>query len=118
MFGTNVNRIVVNQTVLDGPGKIDAPRAVILADVVAHNRSRVPGALFGAVAAFIADQQESAVVVVAIIVLDDRIPAVPVGIESFAVPLSFCSVSLVVLNHRIVGAPGPDRHIVSIRPLI
>jgi len=67
MFGANVNRIVVNQTVLDGPGKIDAPRAVILADVVAHNRPGVPGALFGAVAAFIADQQESAVVVVAII---------------------------------------------------
>src|SRR6267378_3561344 len=118
VFGANVNRIVVNQTVLDGAGEVDAPRAVILADVVAHDCAGVTRAFFGVVTAFVADQKKTTVIVVTVIVLDDGIPAIPVGIESFAVALPFCPVGLVILDHRVVGAPSPNRDVVSLGPLI
>src|SRR6267143_4316464 len=110
----DVNCVVVDQAIFYGTGNVDAARAVILADVVAHDRAGVAGAFFGVVAAFVADQEKAAVVVVTVIILDDGIPAIPVGIEAFAVPLSFGSIGFVVLNHGVVGAPSPDRHIVSI----
>src|SRR5882762_9744128 len=114
----DVNCVVVDQAVFYGTSNVDTARAVILADVVAHDRACVAGAFFRVVATFVADQEKAAVVVVTVIILDDGIPAVPVGVEAFTVPLSFGSISFVVLNQRIVRAPGPDRHIVSIRPLL
>ena len=118
MMWPDVNSVVVNQAFFHGTGDIDAARAVILADVVAHYRARVTGAFCRLMPAFVANQEKTTVVVVAVIVLDEGIAAIPVGIKALPVALSFRSVGLVVLNHRIVGAPGPDGYVVSIRPLI
>src|SRR5437016_997524 len=114
----DVNCIVVNQAIFYGTGNVDAPRAVVLADVVAHHRAGVTGAFFGVVSTFVADQEKTTIVVVAVVVLDDRVPAIPIGIEAFAVTLSFRSIGLVVLNHRVVGAPSPDGDVVSLGALI
>src|SRR5256885_4067604 len=118
MIWPNVNSVVVNQAFFHGAGNIDAARAVILADVVAHYRSCVSGAFCSVMPGCVANQEKTTVVVVAVIVLGDGIAAIPVGIKALSVALSFRSVSFVELNHRIVGAPGPDGYVVSIRPLI
>src|SRR6267378_4282438 len=114
----DINCVVVDQAIFYGTSNVDTARAVILADVVAHDRAGVAGAFFGVVATFVADQEEAAVVIVTVIILNDGIPAIPVGIEAFTVPLSFRSIRLVVLNHRVVGAPRPNRDVVSLGPLI
>src|SRR3981189_2298478 len=115
---SDVNGVVVDRSVRHGTGYIDAARVIVLADVVADNRPNVPNVLTRVVAAFVADQQESAVVVVTVVVLDDGVAAVPVRIETFAIPLPVRAVNFVELHHRVVGAPRPDAGIVAFRSLI
>src|SRR3981081_3071566 len=105
---SDVNGVVVDRSVRHWPGYIDAARVIVLADVVANNRSNVPNVLTRIVAALIADQQKSAVVVVTVVVLDDGIAAVPVGIEAFSIPLPVRAVHFVELHDRVVGTPRPD----------
>jgi len=78
-----IDRVVVNGRVAHRTGHIDAPRVIVLADVVAHNRAHVSCVLFGIKAAFVAVQEEAAVIIVAIVVLDEGVARVPVGIETF-----------------------------------
>src|SRR5262245_34172636 len=91
---------------------------IILTDVVADDRSDVPDIAGGSVAAFIADQQKTTFVVVAVVVLDDCVLAVPIRVKPLAVPLALCQVGFVVLNDGIIGAPGPDGDVVAFRPLV
>ena len=86
-----IDRVVVNGRVAHRTGHIDAPRVIVLADVVAHNRAHVSCVLFGIKAAFVAVQEEAAVIIVAIVVLDEGVARVPVGIETFAVATVFTS---------------------------
>src|SRR5207237_9772242 len=62
-------------------------------------------------------QQEPPVIVVAVVVLNHRVAAVPVGVKALSVPLTFGSVSFVVLDDGIVRAPRPDRNVVVLRTL-
>src|SRR5437667_11651636 len=102
MMWPDVNSVVVNQAFFHGTGDIDAAPAVILADVVAHYRTRVTGAFFRLMTAFVANQEKTTVVVVAVIVLDDDIAASPVGIKALPVDVSFRSLSHVVVTLRML----------------
>ena len=77
---------------------------IVLADVVARDGAYIPD-IFGAGIAGVADEKKSAVVVVAVVVLDERVAAVPIGVEAFAVVLAARSISLVELDDGVVGAP-------------
>src|SRR5437667_1985784 len=118
VLGAYINGVVVNRAVLYRSRDIDTAGSVILTDVVADNGSGISGALCGIVSTLIADQQKTAVVVMAVVILNDCVPAVPIGIEAFSVALAFGAVSLVVLNQRVVRAPRPDPDVVSFRPLV
>src|SRR5262245_65470976 len=91
---------------------------IILADVVTHNGSDIPDAALWRMAALIADQQETAFIVMTVVVLDDGISAVPIRVKPFAVSLALGEIGLIVLNGGIVSAPRPDRDVVALRPLI
>src|SRR5213080_353633 len=112
-----VDRVVVNERILDRTCDRDAAGAVIPADVISDDRSAVAGVLRDLVSPFIANQQEPAVIVVAVVVLNHRVAAVPVGVKALSVPLTFGSVSFVVLDDGIVRAPRPDRNVVVLRTL-
>ena len=52
-----------------------------------------------------------------VVVLDDRIAAVPVGIEAFRIVLAASAIDFVELHDRVVSAPRPDAHVVVLRAL-
>src|SRR5208283_5939709 len=114
----NENRVVVNQSVLHRSGKIDAAGAVVFADIVTGDGADVPRAGLGLLSAVVANQQKAAVVVVAIVVLNDGVLAVPIGIEPFSVALALGAIGFVILNQRVVSTPGPDGHVVAFGSLI
>jgi len=110
---SHVKRVVVHSCIANRTRQIDAPMVIILADVVADDGAHIANAFRGVVPAFVANQQEPAVVVVAIVVLDNSITAIPIGIEALAVSLSTRAISFVVLNDSIVRTPRPDSDVVS-----
>ena len=118
MFRSDINSVVIDRGVFHRSRDIDAAGAVILTDVVADDGSGVAGALGGIMSAFIANEKETAVVIVAVVVLDRRVSAVPIGVEAFSVALAFGAVRFVVLNQSVVRAPGPDRDVVPFRALV
>src|SRR5215472_4887922 len=77
-----IDRVVVNERVFDRTCDRYAASAVVLADVVADDGPGVAGALGGWVSAFVANEKESAVVVMAVVVLNYRVAAVPIGVEA------------------------------------
>src|SRR5262249_39576723 len=85
---TNINRVVVDESILYRTGKLDPAVVIVLADVVANDGSDVARAVIGTLRTVVADQQETALIVVAVVVLNDRIAAVPVGVEAFGIVLS------------------------------
>src|SRR4030081_3569834 len=111
---SHINSIVVDRRIGDGTGDVDAFRVVILADVVADNGSDVAHVFRGIVTTFIADQQEAAIVIVTVVVLNDCVAAVPVGVEALAVSLSMRSVDFVELHRSIVCTPRPDSNVVTL----
>ena len=53
-----------------------------------------------------------------VVVLNNCIPAVPVGIKALCVALPVSAVDFVELHDRVVGAPRPDADVVALRALI
>src|SRR5208337_3532446 len=94
---SDVDRVVIDECVLHRTRELDPPMMIILADVVANDRAAIPLAGLRTLGTFVADQQESALVVVTVVVLDDRIPAVPVGIEAFRIVLAASAIDFVEL---------------------
>ena len=75
---------------------------VILADIVSYHAVQHLG---------LADQDKSALIVMAVVVLIDR-SAAPVTVISLSVAVEDRSVALVVLEYSILTAPRPDSCIV------
>src|SRR5580704_15570922 len=90
---------------------------IVLANVVANDGADISHAVFGVLRTVVADQQKSAFIVVAVVVLDDRVAAVPVGIKPFGIMLAFGSIHFVVLDEGVVRAPWPDADVVILRAL-
>ena len=93
----NVDGVVIDECVLHRTRELNPPMMIVLADVVANNRAGIPHANLRTLGSFVANQQKSALVVVAVVVLDDRIPAVPVGIEAFRIVLAASAIDFVEL---------------------
>src|SRR6516164_6593092 len=91
---------------------------IVLADVIANNGADVPSAVFCLLRTLIADQQKTTFVIVAVVVLNDGVTAVPVGIEAHSVVQPFHSINFIELDDGVVGTPRPDAVIVGFRPLI
>src|SRR5690606_3997166 len=81
--------------------------AVVHAHVVSHDGARVTHAGPRACAAIIAYQYKPALVVMAVVVLDDRVAAIPVGIKTLGIPRCFVLSHLVELHVGVVTAPRP-----------
>ena len=118
MISVDIDGVVVNDRIFRGAGNADASVVIVPADVVADNGSDVADIVLRADRAIIADKQESAIVVMAVVVLNDGISAVPVRIKSFAIVTAASCVCFVVLNDGVIRAPCPDADIVPFRPLV
>ena len=82
--------------------------SVVNTDIITDNSTDIPGIERGGRFTGVTNQNHTAVIVVTVIILDKRIPAVPIRIESLRIPGCFMVAHLVKLNDRIVAAPGPD----------
>src|SRR5581483_1347195 len=89
--------------------------AVIPADVVTDYGAQVAEVLVRVPFAGRADEHESAFVIVAVVVLENGVARIEVGIEALAVERGSRQVSLVQLEQRVIGAPGPDTGVVAPR---
>ena len=74
----NIDRVVVDEGVLHRAGEFDSAMMIVLADVVADDGAGIASAVLGSLGTVVADQEKSAFVVVAIVVLNDGVAAVPV----------------------------------------
>src|SRR5262249_5897359 len=90
---------------------------IVLADVVANDCSDIASAVLGSLRTFVTDQQKPAFIVVAIVVLNDRVAAIPVGIKAFSVVLTASSIDFVVLDDGVVPAPRPNTNVIVLRTL-
>ena len=93
-----VDGIIVYLVVACGSAKLEDSCAVILADIVADY-------IVGVVVAH--DQEESAVIVVAVVVLKGSVVTVPVGIETLAVECSLYVADFVSLNYGVDASVWP-----------
>src|SRR3981081_1531308 len=114
---SHIDGVVVNRRVSHWPGYVDTPRVIVLTDVVAHDSADIADVFAGIVAALVADQHKAAVIVVAVVVLNDRIATVPISVKALTVALPVGQIDLIKLDYRIVRTPRPDTHIKSFGPL-
>src|ERR1700674_1789165 len=115
---SHVDGVVVNGRVDHWPGYVDAPSVIVLTDVVAHYSTDIANVFAGIVPTFVADQHEAAVIFVAVVILNDSIAAVPIGIEALTVALPMGQIDFLKLDCRIVRAPRPDTHIKTLGSLV
>ena len=116
--GSVVDFVAVDPGFFDRPGQVKTADGVVLAQVVADCGPDVAGVDVALVPPVIADQHESALVVMSVIMLEGGVPRVIVRVEPLAVSRTSCQVGLVVLENRIVATPRPDPGIEALRPLV
>ncbi len=103
----DVKDVVVDLRVGARAAELEQPAHVVLADVVADDRACAADAIGHAQVAVVADEHEAAAVVVAVVVLEDGIAAIVVGIESLAVLVADHVADLVELQQGVVATPRP-----------
>lgn len=110
--GTNVEGVVVETSVGGAPAEMDDPRgvdAVVLANVIPDNGTFVERVAGGT------NQEEPALVVVAVVILEYGATAPIVRVEALTILDALHSCDFVELNHRVVTVerPNPGRIIVA-----
>ena len=116
---TRIDDITADSRILYRAGHMDqrrkhagtcrtSPATVINTDIVRHNGPHIPGIERSRGVTVVADQHHPAVVIMTMVILDKRVPAIPVRIESLRVPGSLMAAHLIEPDNRIVATPRPD----------
>src|SRR5262249_30194300 len=103
---SDIDQIVVHDRVFCST-QVECATVVVSADVVPDNRSHIPDILLWIPLAWCTNQHEATFIVVAVVVLKERVTRVEVRIESFAIKRGVRERSLVQLKEGIICAPRP-----------
>ena len=107
-------RILAGTANVNGRRKIFIRVCLLLSDgiiythIIAYNASQVADVVGGIAVSWVANQDKSSFVVVTIIVLNESVGAIKIGVEPLAIPRRFVVGDFIELNGCVVTTPRPD----------
>ena len=113
----DIDRIVLDCCLI-GSAQVKDALVIVAADVVLNHGSYVAEVFFLVAPAGSADQHESALVVVAVVIKKAGISRIVVGVESLAIQRGVSKCRLIQLEKRVICAPGPYARVVTLCALV